>query len=208
MMMKLDPAEWRDIPGYDGIYQANAEGQIRRCWPDGRTRVLKPCRHYQKGNIPTSVVNMYGPDGRRRLRNIGKMIAETFLGPCPEGMFVYHKNGMLTDNSIYNLAFISKEEFWSMIGRKRSRRKNVVKLAKSGEIVEVYKSAKHAAAANYISYSMMLSRCNGVPKLGPAGDGYDYAWEDDKESIKAAKRRLQYVPQYKIRKRMVSDGRR
>lgn len=206
MMMKLDPAEWRDIPEYEGMYQANIEGQIRRVFPDGRTRILKPCQHMQKNNAPACVVNVYSPDGRRRLRMISTMVAAAFLGPTPPGMYVYHKNGMLRDNAVYNLGFIKKEEFWSMLGRKRSRRKNVVKLAKTGEIVEIYKSAKHAAAANYISYSMMLSRCNGVPKLGPAGDGFDYAWEDDAQSIKAAKRRLQYVPQYKIRKRRVSDG--
>lgn len=194
MMMKLDPAEWRDIPGYDGIYQANAEGQIRRCWPDGRTRVLKPCRHYQKGNIPTSVVNMYGPDGRRRLRTIGKMVAETFLGPCPEGMFVCHKNGMLTDNSVYNLAFIDKTEFYK---RKTGRKgKSVIKIYASGE-TEIFGSAKIAAEKNFMSYANMIWRCNGGPKLGPTGSGYDFAWEDDAESIKAAKKRLKYKPRFK-----------
>lgn len=194
--MKLQAGRWYDIPGYGGSYQANIEGEIRRIFPDGRTRVLKPCRHEGDRKNHGMVVNLYCLDGRRRLRSVGRLIAETFLGPTPPGMCVCHKNGMLTDNAVANLVHVEKQKLWSDIGS-RSKKSPVIKINASGEIIGVYPTARKAAAANYISYSSLLWRCNGGPKTGPAGDGCDYAWEDDKRSIKAAKKRLAYVPRYK-----------
>lgn len=195
--MRIDPQEWRDVPGFGGQYQANAEGQIRRIWPDGRTSILKPCQHDQQSKRGvTTVVNMYCQDGKRRLKCVGRIIAETFMGPTPPGMVIYHKNGMLTDNSLYNLDYIGRGELCKRLGS-RSHERPVVKLSGSGDIIAAYGSAKKAAEANYISYSVMLWRCNGGPRTGPASDGCDYAWEDDPVSIRAARRRLAYIPKYK-----------
>lgn len=38
---------WRDIPGFEGIYQADREGNIRRLYRNGKTRILTP---YHKKN--------------------------------------------------------------------------------------------------------------------------------------------------------------
>lgn len=206
--MKLDPAEWRDIPGYGGMYQANIEGNIRRVWPDGKTRILKPCARSQGKEKSSTmwVVNVYCSDGKRHLRTVGRMVAETFLGTPPTDSFVCHKNGMTSDNAVYNLIYIEKREFWCKIGKMSHHTRQVIKIDRAGEIVEVYKSAKIAAEENYISYCNMLWRCSGGPKLGPVGDGFDYAYEGDAASIKAAKHRLGYVPMYKRRKNDSKDA--
>ena len=33
---------WKDIPGYDGKYQADKEGNVRRVYKSGKTRILMP----------------------------------------------------------------------------------------------------------------------------------------------------------------------
>ena len=33
---------WKDIPGYDGKYQADMEGNIRRIYQSGKTRLMTP----------------------------------------------------------------------------------------------------------------------------------------------------------------------
>lgn len=33
---------WKDIPGFEGVYQADREGNIRRLYRNGKTRVLTP----------------------------------------------------------------------------------------------------------------------------------------------------------------------
>ena len=41
---------WKDIPGYDGKYQADTEGNIRRVYPSGKTRLLRPYHKHMSGS--------------------------------------------------------------------------------------------------------------------------------------------------------------
>ena len=33
---------WKDIPNYDGIYQADKEGNVRHVFKSGKTRLMTP----------------------------------------------------------------------------------------------------------------------------------------------------------------------
>ena len=105
--------EWRDIPGYEGKYQASSLGRIKslRRMVRGRTRVgtpflrsvpehiLKPGVYCRAGHL--SVVLGHGENGRP----VHQLVALTFLGACPKGMEVLHINGDPTDNRIENLRY-------------------------------------------------------------------------------------------------------
>lgn len=39
---KINPEEWYDIPGYDGKYQINFYGDVRRALKNGRYKELHP----------------------------------------------------------------------------------------------------------------------------------------------------------------------
>ena len=116
-----DPMEtelWKDIPGYEGKYQASSLGRIRsldryiqqkskrgRLHPHfHKGQVLKPGRFCKSG--PVSVVLGHGAIGSP----VHQLIALTFLGPCPEGMEVLHNNGDPTDNRSSNLRYGTKTE--------------------------------------------------------------------------------------------------
>ena len=105
--------EWRDIPGYEGKYQASSLGRIKslKRMVRGRThggtpflrsvpeRVLKPGVYCKAGHL--SVVLGHGENGRP----VHQLIALTFLGDCPQGMEVLHLNGNPTDNRVENLRY-------------------------------------------------------------------------------------------------------
>lgn len=171
---------WRDIPGYKGIYQADREGNIRRLYRNGKTRILTP--YHKKMNGSQRLAVKLSVNGKAREVVVIQMIARTFLGPPPAGHIPVHRNGCQSDNYVNNIKYISRQQAGKIYGA-RSKRKAVVKIDNHGEIVEVYSSARTAAEANYMSHQTVTDRCNGKCKSPFAPDGYAYAWEDSGKSL-------------------------
>ena len=171
---------WKDIPGYNGKYQCDREGNFRRVYKSGKTRPIRPYR--KNGTRNKIVVHLTDDNGKTSQRLVIGIMAITFLGPAPPGCVPYHKNGALTENHINNIAYINRKELGKITGQK-SRRKPVAKINDSGNIVEVYPSARVAARENFMSYQTVIDRCNGKVKSAFAPDGFAYAWEDDEKSI-------------------------
>lgn len=171
---------WRDIPGYKGIYQADREGNIRRLYRNGKTRILTP--YHKKMNGSQRLVVKLSVNGKAREVVVIQMMARTFLGPPPAGHIPVHRNGCQSDNYVNNIKYISRQQAGKIYGA-RSKRKAVVKIDNHGEIVEVYSSARTAAEANYMSHQTVTDRCNGKCKSPFAPDGYAYAWEDSGKSL-------------------------
>ena len=181
---------WKDIPGYGGKYQASREGQIRRVYSSGKIRLLSP---HQKKNMQGSkrvIVHLTDDNGKSKEVMVLGVIANLFLGACPEGCVPYHINGSQYDNNVNNIAYISRKELGRMTGG-RAGRKSVFKINANGEVVDVYSSAREAARQNYMSYQTVMDRCNGKMKSAFAPDGYAYAWEDSTKSIKQALQKIE-----------------
>lgn len=108
-------AVWKDIPGYEGRYQASDMGAIRSVdryapWtgPRGRqyTRFLKGQELAQnRGTNGYLGVQL----GLRNPHLTHRLIAETFLGPS-EGRQVNHRNGDRSDNRLENLEWVTCSE--------------------------------------------------------------------------------------------------
>lgn len=179
---------WKDIPGYDGKYQADREGNIRRVYPSGKTRVMSPYRKKMSGS--QRLVVKLTKDGITRERILMQIIAETFIGPPPKGHVPYHRNGCQSDNYVNNIAYISRKELGKKTG-KRSRSMAVVKIDEYGVVVDVYASARECARRNYLSRQTVTDRCNGKCKSAFAPDGYAYAWEDKEVSMRNAIRKIE-----------------
>lgn len=110
---------WKDIPGYEGRYQASTEGQIRsldryvkgKCHYTGnefdrkiKGRILRPGQFCKSGHI--SVVLGHGAVGSP----VHQLIMLTFVGKPPEGMEVLHINGNPKDNRLSNLRYGTRTE--------------------------------------------------------------------------------------------------
>lgn len=101
---------WKDIPGYEGLYQASTMGRIRsldreiEC-KDGQVRfyegkVKKP----RKKNDDALTVTL-SKNGHLKTYNVHKLIMHTFKGERPEGYHICHKNGDCADNRLENLRY-------------------------------------------------------------------------------------------------------
>lgn len=115
---------WKDIKGYEGIYQASTYGNVKsvdriceRVLPGGKTRVcnqkgriLKPIinKGTRKGVLPRLQVQL-SKDGKVKSIQLHRIIALTFL-EGDETMEVNHKDGNPLNNHIDNLEFISKAD--------------------------------------------------------------------------------------------------
>lgn len=105
---------WKDIPGYEGIYQASNLGRIRtkpgkvtyterhgiRHW---KTRILKG-----RGNNPTTGkrVSLW-KDGKAKDWLVARLVGMTFLGIPEKGMTINHKDGNRFNNNVENLEWLS-----------------------------------------------------------------------------------------------------
>lgn len=107
---------WKDIPGYEGRYQASTEGRIRsvdhrvRVVPHGTEatrlmngRVLRPGRS-KSGHL--SVVLGHGANGSP----VHQLIMLTFVGPAPEGCEICHNDGNPCNNALNNLRYDTRSE--------------------------------------------------------------------------------------------------
>ena len=103
--------EWKDIKGYEGLYQVSSEGKIRSL---GRYRVYKDGRRqYWKGRnlIPWKAgkgylqVSLWNGDKERKTY-IHQIVAETFI-PNPLGLKkIAHKDSNRTNNRADNLGWV------------------------------------------------------------------------------------------------------
>ena len=110
---------WKDIPGYEGKYQASTGGRIRSLSYEvyGRNpytgelfkraingRILRPGRYCKSGHL--SVVLEHGT----ARKPVHQLIMRTFAGEPPEGTEILHKNGNPEDNRLENLRHGTRTE--------------------------------------------------------------------------------------------------
>lgn len=105
---------WKDIKGYEGIYQASSFGRIRTV--EGKTTYTQRhgTRHWKsrilkgRGNNPITGarVNLW-KNGKSKEYLVARIVATTFLGEPPKDFTVNHKDGNRFNNNIENLEWLS-----------------------------------------------------------------------------------------------------
>ena len=177
----VGPNWWRDIPEYGGKYQASRDGKIRRVYPSGLVKNMTP---YKKAGAKAKKIHRnrqfvkLTKDGKGRAVPMLWIMANTWHTQ-PPGTVAYHINGIVTDNRAENIGFTDRSSLGKKTGHMSCKRRPVFKVNQAGEDVEVYGSAREAAAKNYMSYQAVLDRCHGKIKNPYALDGYTYRFEDE-----------------------------
>ena len=112
--------EWRDIPGYENLYQASNKGEIRTC--EGKTtsnarysnRVWKQRILKQKltanGKGRTDARVGLWKDGKEKTWLVSRLVALTWCDGYREGLTVNHINGNPLDNCSDNLEWVTLRE--------------------------------------------------------------------------------------------------
>ena len=110
---------WKDIPGYEGRYQASTEGRIRSVdrivYSRSRTtrlpfprqlkgQILRPGKFCKTGHLSV-VLGRKAPGSP-----VHQLVMKTFVGEPLPGQEVRHKNGVPTDNRLANLEYGTRTE--------------------------------------------------------------------------------------------------
>jgi hypothetical protein len=111
----LPAEEWRDIPGYEGLYQVSSLGRVKSL-----ERVVNHRRHGTQRvseKILKATQNSTGrltvPLYRGAMRTSGlvhRLVAITFLGDSPKGMEACHNDGNHLNNHVDNLRWGTRSD--------------------------------------------------------------------------------------------------
>lgn len=102
-----DQIEWRDIPGYKGRYQVSDAGQVRR---------IESLKGHPAGEFKTKpnqtgyVIVCLTTSGKKKYMHAHRLVMLAFVGECPKGIDVNHKNGIRHDNRLENLEYVTRSE--------------------------------------------------------------------------------------------------
>ena len=116
--------EFREIKGYEGIYEACSDGTIWTCegkvtysnWKGKirkrvwKRRKLKPQIQKRKRSSHSDKRVKLWKDGRMTTHLVSRLIATAFVPNPEEKEFVNHKNGNPLDNSVENLEWTTRQE--------------------------------------------------------------------------------------------------
>jgi len=101
---------WKDVIGYEGIYEVSSRGRIMRVAGGMGTtagHIMKATRQ-RSGYLYVGLRR----DGKRQdVMRVHRLVAEVFLDPAPSPQHqVNHKNGNKSDNRVENLEWVTASE--------------------------------------------------------------------------------------------------
>lgn len=112
--------EWKDIPGFEGIYQASNTGGIRTCEGKTTESVRHGTRHWQQRVLKQKYcknsrgrtdarVALY-KDKKQYTFLVARLIAMTWCDGYEDGLTVNHIDGNTLNNNADNLEWVSLRE--------------------------------------------------------------------------------------------------
>lgn len=193
--------EWKDIEGYEGLYQVSNKGngrsldrtvQMKNKWGETMT-VFKKGRILKKHLYPNGYEFFsLHKDGKCKQLLVHRVVAKAFI-PNPNNLpEVNHKNEKKESNNVENLEWCTHpynstyNDKHKKIGEQLRNRidlsKNVYKY-KNGILMNIYPSASEAARQNNLAASNIIQCCNGGFNLHGKWvnkktiNGYNYSYE-------------------------------
>src|SRR5260370_24991168 len=94
--------QWRDIAGYDGVYQVSDQGQVRNTQTG---KILQPVK-MKNGRLYVTLSS----SGFQRKCTVHSLVASAFLGDCPPNHEITHKDGDCTHSEVSNLEYLTRRE--------------------------------------------------------------------------------------------------
>ena len=178
--------EWRDINGYEGIYQVSSLGRVRSLdriieqvtrWGDIHPRLIKgTC--LQPHNLRGGYLGvMLSEHRQKKMTLIHRLVAIAFI-PNPQSLeTVNHKDENKKNNRADNLEWMSRGDnvrYGTGIQRKRNTSIPVVQMSIDGTHIQTYTSAKAAGETLGLHPTNITACCRGKRGARTAGG---YRWK-------------------------------
>lgn len=180
---------WKDIRGYEGLYQVSNLGRIRSL---GRVCNAKyNSTSKKRERILTQEITVFGYcrvrlfdlEGKSKHYATHRIVAQEFIGNI-DGYEINHKNEIKTDNRVENLEIVTSKQNCNYGTRnKRLSEKNtankalwckgVIQKDKDGNVIAEYESRLEAERKTGISNSSISKTCNGKKRTANG-----FIWEN------------------------------
>ena len=101
---ELEQEQWRDIDGYDGMYQVSNIGRVRSL-KYGKVRVMKQGKN-RKGYL---FVNLYR-DRKQKNVSVHRLVAQAFIENDDETkIYINHRDECKQNNRLWNLEYCTAQ---------------------------------------------------------------------------------------------------
>lgn len=100
---------WKAIVGAEGRYEVSDQGRIRRVLAGKATRVGRILKLHVRPKDNRVAITLR-VNGANKSNSVHRLVAESFIGPCPPGKEVNHLDGDPANNKVENLEYVSRRE--------------------------------------------------------------------------------------------------
>ena len=156
---------WKDIKGFEGVYQASNLGRIKsleRINVLGRRvkeKILKPLitrkGYYLIGLYKNSIQKFY---------YVHRLVWIAFNGQIPEGYEINHLNEVKSNNRLENLNLVTHKENINFGTRTEKCSKSVLQFTLEDILIKEYPSINQVARETGFNQGNICGCCNGKRK--------------------------------------------
>ena len=175
--------EWKDILGFEGLYQASNLGRVKSLERiDARGRRLKE-------KILKTGINQYGyylislyKNSIQKVYLVHRLVWEAFNGQIPEGLQVNHINEVKADNRLSNLNLMTHKENMNYGSRtersakkqinRKDQSKTILQFDLNDNFIKEYPSIQQIYRETGFSQGNISACCNGKYK-----QMYGFKWK-------------------------------
>lgn len=189
--------EWRDINGYEGIYQISSYGRVKsidRVLSNGKKRKSKFLYIHKINGYPTVSLCK---DYKQRNYKIHRLVAQAFIPNIENKPCIDHINCIRDDNRVENLRWVTHKENMNnpvstaklssarkkyylnednlRRNRQQKHNKAVVQLSIEGEVVGEYQSIRDAQRQTGIGVSSIF---NCIKQYTHTAGGFKWQYKE------------------------------
>jgi hypothetical protein len=168
------PEQWRDVVGYEGLYQVSDLGRVRSvdrvvAGGHGEPKKLKGKLKRLSSNRHGYLLVATSKEGIEKTLVVHRLVAAAWLGPCPDGCEVLHGEAGKADNSVANLSYGIHAQ--NCLDMRRDRTHPVTPVVRSDG--QVFDSIIVASEESDCNANSICHCCNGRQKTA-GGYGWKY----------------------------------